>query len=121
MNSQPFLQTLRQAVTRGMALFFGTFALANFLLWLRSAQWDATVLWLDFRGLPVWLVQPLLFISGITLISFGLRWQCSTWRRFLTAACAALLSSVALFNSAKFYVLLSKGQFHTALPVPLSL
>src|SRR5947209_8643961 len=121
MNSHPLAQAFRQAVPRGLALFFGTFALANFLLWLRSQPWDATVLWMDLRGLPEWLVQPVLLTSAITLISFGLRLPRSNWRRALTAGCAAVLSVVALFNCLKFYLLLARGQFHTVLPVPLSL
>ncbi len=112
---------ISEHLPRGLALFFGAFALLNVLGDLRVARFDANLWWIDLRWFPAWLAKALIAGGALCLIQFGLglfRGHC--WRR-LTVFCAALLAFVCLVNAASFFVLLGRKEIASAMPLPLSL
>ncbi len=109
------------ALPRGLALFFGTFALINLFGDLRASGFDANLWWIDLRLLPPVVARGFLLVAGVCLVSFGLRPACSRWRRWLTVASASALGLVMLFNSTQFYLLLARGAFGAGVPLPLSI
>lgn len=109
------------ALPRGLALFFGFFSVLNVLGDWAVAGFDANLWWIDLRLVPDVLTQPLLLLSGVCLIAFGLRPPRSKWRRALTAAIASCLALGALTNCTQFYLLFARGAISPLIPVPLSL
>ncbi len=106
---------------RGLALFLGGFALLNVLGGFRSAGFDANLWWIDLHWLPAALATPLLLVSAICLITFGIRPPRSAWGKGLTIACVFALGAAALVNTAQFYLLLLRKTIVAGIPIPLSL
>jgi vancomycin permeability regulator SanA len=104
-----------------LALFFGGFSLINLLGSLRTADFDATLWWIDLRFVPQAFAVLLLLVLTPCLLAFALRPPLSPWRRFLTAGCVAVAGAISLANTLGFYLLLAKGHFSTVIPLPLSL
>jgi vancomycin permeability regulator SanA len=111
----------RRNITRGVALFFGSFALLNILGGLRSAHFDANLWWIDLRFLPQIIAEPLVFVSALCFIAFAVQPPNSAWRRRATFICAVTLGVFALVNAADFYLLLARGGIVSRFPLPLSL
>src|SRR5258706_13424954 len=111
----------RESLPRGLALFFGSFALLNVLGSLRVAHFDANLWWIDLRWLPAILVNGFLSLAAIGLVGFGFRPPHSHWRRWLTLISAGALGAVCLLNAAAFFVLLARRKVASSVPLPLSL
>jgi vancomycin permeability regulator SanA len=109
------------AGARGIALFFGLFALLNLGGQLRTPGFDENIWWLDLRPLPASLSATLLGIAGLLLVGWALRPAASAWRRCLTAAVLAALTVVAAKNSVTFYHVWREGLIRPWLGVPFSL
>jgi vancomycin permeability regulator SanA len=101
-------------ILRGIALFFSSLLLFDVLLGVEHR-------WFDFRPLPT-LVGAFFELAGALC---GIAWVVwpgmRRWRRDLTLGTLAVLSIVAVLNSARFYGLLARGSIITPLPIPLSL
>lgn len=108
------------AVARGVALFFGIFALLNFVGELRTPGFDQNIWWLDLRPLPAGVSAVLLGLAGVLLVWWALRPAAPAWRRLLTAAALAALAVVALRNGLAFYDVWRAGQIRPWLGVPFS-
>lgn len=109
------------SLPRGLALFFGGFALLNILGDFRQAGFDANLSWIDLRFLPAGLRRALVLVAAASLVSYGLRPPGSGWRRGLALGAAGILGLASLANAAQFYLLLARGTIHAGMPVPLSL
>lgn len=108
-------------LARGLALFFGGFALFNVAAGFRAANLNANLWWLDLRWLPPAVPNALVTATALLLLAFAIRPPRSTWRCWLTIGCAGLLGVVSLVNAARFFILLAQETIHTGMPVPLSL
>ena len=104
------------SAARGLALFLGGFTVLNLAGDLRLGT-NANVWWIDFAPLPLLATRLLLFAVGVALIL----WAVSTKRRSLTTILIAAAFIAAIANSVRFYVLLSRGDIASKLPIPLSL
>ena len=68
-----------QLVARGLALFFGGFALLNILGGLRAAHFDANLWWIDLRALPPVITKPFLLLASGCLLGFAVWPPRSSW------------------------------------------
>ena len=109
------------AGARGIALFFGLFALLNLVGELRTPGFDENVWWLDLRPLPADVSAGLLGVAGLLLVWWALRPAAPPWRRYLTAAALAALAVVAAKNGVTFYHVWQDGLIRPWLGVPFSL
>lgn len=112
---------LRLAAARGIALFFGCFALLNVMGELRYPGFDANLWWIDLRVLPQSLVTALVCGFGVLLLIFSLQRSQVRWLRMITAAFAVFFAIAVLLNGIQFYVELARGTISSSFPVPLSL
>src|SRR2546423_6377114 len=106
---------------RGLALFFGGFALLNLLGNLRVARFDANLWWIDLRWLSSPLSNAFLALAGLSLLRFGVRPPRSPWGKRLVLVCGGLLAIVTLANGLHFFVLLARRTVSSSVPLPLSL
>lgn len=113
-------QTLH-AIARGVALFFGLFALLNLVGELRTPGFDQNIWWLDLRPLSASLSAAVLGAAGLLLVWWALRPAAPAWRRFLTAAAVAALAVVALKNGVTFYHVWADGLIRPRMGLPFSL
>jgi vancomycin permeability regulator SanA len=109
------------AVARGVALFFGLFALANLVGALRTPGFDQNIWWLDLRPLSVDVSAGLLGLAGLLLVWWALRPAAPAWRRWTTVAALAALAVVAAKNGVTFYRVWHEGVIDPWLGVPFSL
>jgi vancomycin permeability regulator SanA len=108
------------AAARGVALFFGLFALVNLIGELRAPGFDQNIWWLDLRPLPAGVSAALLGIAGVLLVWWALRPAAPGWRRVLTAGVLAALAIVAFRNGLTFYNVWRAGLIRPWLGVPFS-
>ena len=108
------------AVARGVALFFGLFALANLVGELRSSGFDQNIWWLDLRPLSSGVSAGLLGLAGLLLIWWALRPAAPAWRRWVTVAALVALAAVAVKNGITFYRVWHEGLIDPWLGVPFS-
>ncbi len=108
------------AAARGVALFFGLFALANLVGELRAPGFDQNIWWLDLGPLPPNVSAVLLGVAGALLVWWALRPAAPGWRRVLTAGVLAALAVVALRNGLAFYDVWRAGLIRPWLGVPFS-
>lgn len=108
------------AAARGVALFFGLFALLNLVGELRTPGFDQNIWWLDLRPLPASVSAGLLGVAGLLLVWWAARPRAAGWRRLLTAAVLGALTVVALRNGLAFYEVWHAGLIRPWLGVPLS-
>jgi vancomycin permeability regulator SanA len=109
------------ALARGLALFFGVFALFNLVGGLLSAHFDANLWWIDLRQMSAAAATPLLLLSSLCLVGFAVRPPRSIWRRALTLGLVGSLVVAALANTVQFYSLLARRAIQPGIPIPLSL
>lgn len=109
------------ALPRGLALFFGGFALVNLLGDLRVARFDLNLWWIDLRWAPAIAANTFLILASICLLAFGLRPPRSSVGAKVVLGCAASLGIVALLNAGMFFVLLARHDVSSSVPLPLSL
>ncbi len=108
------------ALPRGVALFFGAFALINLLGELRSPGFDANVWWIDLRLLPPMVERFLVSVVAFLLLVFAIRPPSSSAARWSIAGIASGLALLALFNAGQFYRELIVGNIRSGFPIPLS-
>jgi vancomycin permeability regulator SanA len=108
------------AVARGVALFFGLFALLNLVGQLRTPGIDQNIWWLDLRPLAGHVSAGLLGAAGLLLVWWALRPAAAAWRRYVTAAVVAALGVVAVKNGVTFYHVWQDGLIRPWLGVPFS-
>ncbi len=109
-----WLRALLDAGAKALALF----ALANLLLALFSARWDATWLWVQGGALPTGLVHCLAILFAVGV--FFLRGRHPLLDLFVRGV-ALLLGVACLADAFVFYRLLAVGRITSSLPIPLSL
>jgi len=112
---------LVESLPRGLALFFGGFALINLLGDLQVARFDVNLWWIDLRWLPAMVANTIVAVASTCLLAFGLRPPRSAGGAKIVVCCAAALGFVALINSATFFILLARRDVSTSVPLPLSL
>lgn len=113
--------SLLSGIARGLALFFGGFALLNLLGEVRYPGFDANIWWIDFRPLPVRPARVFLLIASILLLVWAVRPRMSILRRVATIVAVGGLVIVTARNAGRFYVLLAGGRIDVGVPVPFSL
>ena len=105
---------------RGLALFYGGFALLNLVGGWLVPGFDANLWWLDLRLLPLAWAQAFMGLTALALLAFGVALPRSGVRRGLTILVASALIFVSLVNSVQFYGLSLRGRIHAGwLPVSL--
>lgn len=107
-------------VARGVALFFGLFALLNLIGELHTSGFDENVWWLDLRPLPTAATAIVLGFAGLVLVCWALRPALALWRCRATALTALVLGLVAVANGVEFYRVWALGQIRPWMPLPLS-
>lgn len=103
------------SIARGLALFLGAFTLLN----LVGA--DANLWWIDVAPLPAFAVPLFLASLALAMLAFAFVPAMGRVRRAITTTLTAVALLAAIANAVRFYVLLHRGEFATALPLPLSL
>lgn len=109
------------AVSRAVALFFGSFTLLNVFGEIRHPGFDANIWWIDLRPFPVPAARGALSFAGVLMVAFALRPSMSSFRRRITIAVVLVLFGATLWNAFVFYALWKRGQITTHFAVPFSL
>src|SRR5256885_377917 len=112
---------LRESLPRGIALFFGIFALTNVLGTIKVARFNANLWWIDLRWLPEWVTNSFLILAAIVFLAFGFAQTHCPLRRRLTLFFGSALAIISLGNAANVLFLLARGQISSTVPLPLSL
>lgn len=100
-------------MSRGTALFLGAFTLLNLA---GDSRFDANLWWIDLWPLPRVAALVTLAAFAIAMIAFGLG-----RRNAVTFALTIVMLFFAIANTIRFYVVLARGEIHSAFPLPLSL
>lgn len=108
------------AIPRGVAGFFGAFAVLNSGGELLVPGFDANSWWLEPGHLGA--VAPFAFGAiGVVFLAFAVRPPRSRWRRWATAFAAVVATGIAGGNALAFWRALDAGRVADASPVPISL
>jgi vancomycin permeability regulator SanA len=108
-------------VGRSLALFLGLFSLLNLAGDLATPGFDANLWWIDLRPLSASTGRVFLGVSGVLLTVFGVRRKLGPIIRGATMAITAGLLIAAAWNASHFYLLMARGVFHRAFPLPFSI
>ena len=103
------------SLARGLALFLGAFTLLNLI------GSDGNLWWIDLEPLPPIASRLMLAALALALLAYALVPSMSRVRRAITISFTAAALLAAIGNAIRFYVLLHRGDFTTAMPLPLSL
>ncbi len=114
------LRLAPRAAARGVALFFGAFALFNLIGELRIHGFDENVWWLDLRPLPATPSALLLGLAGALLVWWALRPATPGRRRTATLVALGAMSLAAVWNGVAFYRVWAAGEIRPWLPLPFS-
>ena len=114
------LRMVPRAAARGVALFFGAFALLNLIGELRIHGFDENIWWLDLRPVPALPSAVLLALAGALLVWWALRPASAGWRRTATLVALGAMSLVAVWNGVTFYRVWAAGEIRPWLPLPFS-
>lgn len=110
-----------QAVSRGVALFLGSFSLLNLIGEARSPGFDANIWWIDLHPVPAPMARGLLALVGLLLVVYAVRPNMSAvWRRSAIAV-VLLLFGTSLWNSVGYYNLIRQGTIQSDVALPFSL
>jgi vancomycin permeability regulator SanA len=107
-------------ISRGIAGFFGGFALLNLLGSLLAPGFDANLWWIDFSPLPHAIATVALSLGGSALLAYAVRPAGSARGRAVSAGLIAPLAVVALGDAIRFYAILHRHRISTRVPFPLS-
>ena len=105
----------------GTASFFGAFTLLNLAGELITPHFDATIWWLDVRGVPVSVRSLWLSLLGIALLRFAFADSQSRVERLLSLAAVIPAFVFAAANSANCQRLVSKGALQSGAAISFSL
>lgn len=111
---------MKGTAARALAFCLGVFSLLNLVGEALTPGFDATLFWLDLRGMPGPAGRILLSLSALGLLAFSLG-RAEGRLRPVVLALTAALAAAALLNTVQFYVLLAEGRIRTRMAVPLSL
>ncbi len=110
-----------QAVSRGVALFLGSFSLLNLIGEARSPGFDANIWWIDLRPVPAPMARGLLALVGMLLVAYAVRPNmAAVWRRSAIAV-VLLLFGTSLWNSVEYYNLIRQETIKSDVALPFSL
>lgn len=115
------VRTAHQAVARGLALFFAGFTVLNLVGELAHGGFDATLWWIDLRGLPGVLRTPVLIAFSATLIDSICRPVVSTRHAHVRVFILLLVLLCVGRDAISFWRLHTLGVVHATFPVPFSL
>lgn len=117
------------ALTRGLCLFFGAFALVNAVVCVKggtTAQ-NMNMWWLDlsslavsYKGSNIHFGFAVEMLAALAMITWCLKPCCKAPRRVVTCVLTACLAVFAGLNSATYFKTLAAGTLYQALPIPLS-
>jgi len=107
--------------TRAFALFIALLTIMNLLGDLLWPGFDASIWWISFGTLPVWLSKSLLAVSALALLVFAFRRPASAPGKSFTVALALVLAVGAVANVITFYALVATHRIAAGVPVPFSL
>ena len=105
----------------GTAAFFGAFTLLNLAGELITPHFDATIWWLDVRGIPVSVRSFWLSLLGIALLRFAFAGSRSRVERLLSLAVVSPALVLAAANSANCQRLVSQGILQSGAAISFSL
>lgn len=111
---------MRNAITRGVALFLAAFTVLNLLGDLRFAGLNANLWWIDF-ALPREIAWLPFGVLAIVLLIHALAPARGVRIRETAQVIIGFAALAALLNAVRFYQALSHHAFRTNWPVPLSL
>ena len=101
-------------MTRGLALFLGAFTLLNLA---GDSRFDVNLWWIDLSPLlprGVAIVTLAAFAVAMIALAFGKR-------NAITTALTIVMLIASIANTIRYYVVLSRGEIHSNIPIPLSL
>ena len=96
-------------ISRGLALFLGTFSLLNILGELRYPGFDTNHWWIDLSFVSGWIKTVILYVVSVSLLWYGFKPVLSRFRRILTALLVGALAGICIGHAATFYWLVRKG------------
>lgn len=108
------------AATRGLALFFGVFSLANALTLFRGRPGTEDIWWIDLSFLPQGVAPIAALVAAALLLWWGAVPKAKRSRRIATSLAALGLAVAACINAAAFFEAIGAGGVRSALPVPSS-
>ncbi len=117
------------AITRGLCLFFGAFALVNAIVCVKggtTAQ-NMNMWWIDLSSLAVSYEGSNLHFgfaietaAAVAMIAWCLKPRCCAIRRAVTCVLTFCLAVFAALNAVTYFKTLAAGTLYHALPIPLS-
>jgi vancomycin permeability regulator SanA len=112
---------VRNAITRGVALFLAGFTVLNLVGDMRFARANANVWWIDFWPLPLDIAWLFFGTLAIVLLMHAVAPSHAVRARRAARVMIGLAAVAALVNAFRFYRVLSHHTIRTPWPVPLSL
>jgi uncharacterized SAM-binding protein YcdF (DUF218 family) len=106
---------------RGIALFFGAFSLLNLGGELIHPGFDASVWWLDVRGVPSFVSHSLILTFAVLMFEFVRQPNSSRAMSRLQKLAVAGAFLIATRDTLNFHDLLSRGVITAHFPLPFSL
>ena len=108
-------------VGRGIALFFASFAMLNLAGELFHEGFDASVWWIDVRGLPKWVSRGLMLTFSVLLFHFASKTPASGAMSSLRKLAVLAPLFIAVRDALTFRTLLSRDVIASNFPLPFSL
>lgn len=115
------LEWIVSGTGRGIALFFGAFSLLNLGGELLHPGFDASVWWLDLRGVPVSVSRSLMLIFAAAMFEFARQPTASVTMRILQMLVVTGAMLVAIRDAITFHRLVSHGAITADFPLSFSL
>src|SRR5947209_3369094 len=81
---------------------------------------DANIWWIDLRALPAMPGRAVMAAFCGALIAYAVAPKMPRWRRIVTVVAVATIALLSVANIVSYYLLLSRGEIRTTLPLPLS-
>ncbi len=113
------LRTGSGAVSRGVALFFGCFSLANSVGASLGSSAE-NIWWIDMGFLPGWLATLIGVLVAALLVAYAVLPVMGRVRRLTTCGGSLFLAGAALVNATAFWRAWDAGTIDPLMPVPFS-